>query len=197
MLTSAFTQLQSSRTKGTSSEQWQGSAAQVIIWEEVEDDLHKTMRKRDLYGSRAVYYEHFPLKAFRDFLPQEIKTQKWRHTLKVKICPASTQDKFVPRQIPPNGEPNWPPYLWWRTRRIVEFQSFPGYSRPFSTRTVITTRGPRATRTHEPHSIPAHSSMPSPRGRHLVLYIPFAGELANERKSCYFSESCTGTLYVY
>jgi hypothetical protein len=32
------------------------------------------------------------------------------------------------RQIPPNGEPNWPPYLWWRTRRIVEFQSFPGYS---------------------------------------------------------------------
>jgi hypothetical protein len=41
----------------------------------------------------------------------------------------STQYKFVLRQIPPNGEPNWPPYLWWRTRRIVEFQSFPGYSR--------------------------------------------------------------------
>lgn len=65
-------------------EQWQGSAAQRTIWEDILLDKHRTMRKRDLYGSRAVYYEHFPLKTFRDNLRQEIKTEKWRHTLEVK-----------------------------------------------------------------------------------------------------------------
>jgi hypothetical protein len=65
-------------------EQWQGSEAQLVIWEDINEDRHKTMRKRDLYGSRHEYYEHFPLKTFRDNLRQEIKTEKWRHTLEVK-----------------------------------------------------------------------------------------------------------------
>jgi hypothetical protein len=40
-----------------------------------------------------------------------------------------------------SGEPNQPPYLWWRTRRIVEFQSFPGYS---SKRVLLCVVGPAA-----------------------------------------------------
>ena len=65
-------------------EQWQGSDAQQSLWEDMEANKHLTMRKRDLYGSRREYYEHFPLETFRDNLRQEIKTKKWKYTLQVK-----------------------------------------------------------------------------------------------------------------
>ena len=65
-------------------EQWQGSDAQALIWDDIIENKHITMRKRDLYGSRPEYYEHFPLNAFCAFLKQEIDTEKWRHTLKEK-----------------------------------------------------------------------------------------------------------------
>jgi hypothetical protein len=52
--------------------QWQGSDAQELLLLDIETNKHVTMRKRDLYGSRPEYYNHFPLKAFRDFLNQEV-----------------------------------------------------------------------------------------------------------------------------
>lgn len=65
-------------------EQWQGSDAQKKMLEDIAANKHLKMRKRDLYGSCPEYYDHFTLKAFRDFLKQEIRTGKWRHTLAVK-----------------------------------------------------------------------------------------------------------------
>ena len=64
--------------------QWQGSEAQKKLQNDISNNKHCTMRKQDLYGSRAEYYEHFPLKAFRDFVKQEVRTGKWKHTLAVK-----------------------------------------------------------------------------------------------------------------
>ena len=65
-------------------EQWQGSYAQQLLILCLENNKLVTMRKQDLYGSRSEYYDHFPLKNFRDFLDQEVGTAKWRHTLEVK-----------------------------------------------------------------------------------------------------------------
>jgi hypothetical protein len=64
--------------------QWQGSDAQKALQGDICENKHCTMRKRDLYGSRPEYYHHFPLKAFRDFVTQEVRTGKWKHTLAVK-----------------------------------------------------------------------------------------------------------------
>jgi len=64
--------------------QWQGSDAQKLLRIDIRENKHHMMRKRDLYGSRAEYYDNFPLKAFRDFVNQEVKTGKWKHTLSVK-----------------------------------------------------------------------------------------------------------------
>jgi hypothetical protein len=65
-------------------EQWQGSDAQKMAWLDISENKHLTMRKRDLYGSRREYYLNFPLKAFRDFIKQEVRTGKWKHTLAIK-----------------------------------------------------------------------------------------------------------------
>ena len=56
--------------------QWQGSDAQKKLQIDISDNKHCTMRKRDLYGSRPEYSDHFPLKAFRDFVNQEGGTGK-------------------------------------------------------------------------------------------------------------------------
>jgi hypothetical protein len=65
-------------------EQWQGSDAQKLLRVDMNQKKNCTMRMRDLYGSRPEYYNHFPLKPFRDFVHQEVRTGKWRHTLAVK-----------------------------------------------------------------------------------------------------------------
>ena len=62
---------------------WQGSEAQKVIWDDIDAGKHKSMRKQDLYGLRREYYEYFPLAVIRDNLRQEIKTEKYRHTLQV------------------------------------------------------------------------------------------------------------------
>ena len=65
-------------------EQWQGSEAQKLLRIDMDQKKHHTMRIRDLYGSRPEFYNHFPLKPFRDFVHQEVRTGKWKHTLAVK-----------------------------------------------------------------------------------------------------------------
>ena len=64
--------------------QWQGSEAQALCVQDLEANRHKTMSRNDLYGSRAEYYENFPLDVFRFKLNQEIRTAKYLHTLEVK-----------------------------------------------------------------------------------------------------------------
>ena len=64
--------------------QWQGSDAQRLLKEDMEEKLHETLEKKELWGSRREYYEYFPLDAFRDKVYQEERTAKYLHTLKVK-----------------------------------------------------------------------------------------------------------------
>ena len=64
--------------------QWQGSEAQELAKEDIAENLHLTMGKKALHGFRPEHYENFPLKDFRDKIRQEVRTAKWRHTLKVK-----------------------------------------------------------------------------------------------------------------
>ena len=64
--------------------QYQGSDAQELLLKDIEDWLHETLGKKNLWGFRCEYYEQFPLNVFRDKINQEIRTAKYLHTLKVK-----------------------------------------------------------------------------------------------------------------
>jgi len=75
--------------------QWQGSEAQKLLKEDLENNLHETMEKKDLFRSRPEYYENFPLNVFRDKVYQEIRTAKYLHTTAVK-------GKDARRRVPRN-----------------------------------------------------------------------------------------------
>ena len=62
--------------------QWQGSTAQELLWDDLDDYMNDPERKpKDLWLSRAEYCDEFPLDAFRDKIKQEIKTEKYLATL--------------------------------------------------------------------------------------------------------------------
>ena len=62
--------------------QWQGSEAQELLRQDIQEKNHEKMSKIDHWGSRVEYFTEFPLDAFRDKLYQEIRTAKYSHTLK-------------------------------------------------------------------------------------------------------------------
>jgi hypothetical protein len=64
--------------------QWQGSKAKKQLKDDLRDNLHKSMGKKKLWGYRPVYYEDFPLEAFRQKLDQMIRTNKYMYKPKVK-----------------------------------------------------------------------------------------------------------------
>jgi hypothetical protein len=64
--------------------QWQGSEAQELLRQDIQEKKHETMSKIDLWGSRAEYFTEFSLDVFRDKLYQEIRTAKYLHTLEVR-----------------------------------------------------------------------------------------------------------------
>lgn len=63
--------------------QWQGSEAQELLLQDMEQKLHETLGKMELYGTRREYYEQFPLSVFRDKIYQEQRTAKYLHTCRV------------------------------------------------------------------------------------------------------------------
>ena len=68
--------------------QWQGSASQQQAKKDIEaGKLEKGGQNyvgfRQLFED-PVYHEHFPFKAFRDKMRQEIKTAKYIHTIKLR-----------------------------------------------------------------------------------------------------------------
>lgn len=71
--------------------QWQGSDAQELIWDDIEDGKLESMTKKELWESRPEYKEEFPLEAFRKKIEQEIRTSKYVHTVRKKgvLHPAS------------------------------------------------------------------------------------------------------------
>jgi hypothetical protein len=64
--------------------QWQGSDSQRLCLDDIEQEKHKTMSKRDLYDSRSEYYDEFPYKVFKEKLKQEIRTAKYLYTLEIR-----------------------------------------------------------------------------------------------------------------
>ena len=64
--------------------QWQGSSAQKLLLQDIEDGLLETLSKKDIWISREEYCGNFPLKVFCDKAYQEIQTAKYLHILKVK-----------------------------------------------------------------------------------------------------------------
>jgi hypothetical protein len=64
--------------------QWQGSEARELLLEDMEEGLHTTLGKMELWGQRPEYYEYFPLAVFRDKIYQEIRTAKYIYTCQVK-----------------------------------------------------------------------------------------------------------------
>jgi hypothetical protein len=64
--------------------EYQGSEAQELLLQDVEDKLHKTMGKKALWMFRSEYHLNFPLRVFRDKIYQEIRTAKYLHTCKVQ-----------------------------------------------------------------------------------------------------------------
>jgi hypothetical protein len=64
--------------------QWQGFQAQKRLLEDMKDDLHINLAKKDLHKSRPEYYENFPLDVFRDKIAEEIWTTKYMYTMKMK-----------------------------------------------------------------------------------------------------------------
>jgi hypothetical protein len=63
--------------------QWQGSEAQELLLQDMEDKKHETMGKEELYREQREYYKQFPLHVFRDKIYQEQRTEKYLHTCRV------------------------------------------------------------------------------------------------------------------
>ena len=61
--------------------QWQGSTAQELLWDDLDDYLKDPTRKpKDLWLSRPEYMKEFPLDAFQEKIKQEIRTDKYVQT---------------------------------------------------------------------------------------------------------------------
>ena len=63
--------------------QFQGSTAQKLLEKDIAEGLH-AMKKSELWAMRPEYYENFDLQTFRDKLNQMIRTEKYKHTLRVR-----------------------------------------------------------------------------------------------------------------
>ena len=63
---------------------WQGSEAKVQLKKDIVEGVLDELGKKELWGSRPVYYENFPLDVFRDKVKQYVRTKKYIHTLKEK-----------------------------------------------------------------------------------------------------------------
>jgi hypothetical protein len=62
--------------------QWQGSDAQELLWQDVNDGKLATMKMEALWQSREEYRNEFPLSVFRKKVEQEQRTKTYLHTVK-------------------------------------------------------------------------------------------------------------------
>jgi hypothetical protein len=63
--------------------QWQGSEAQELLLQEMEQKSHETLGRMELYGTQQEYYKQFPLSVFRDKIYQKQRTAKYLYTCRV------------------------------------------------------------------------------------------------------------------
>jgi hypothetical protein len=57
---------------------WHKSAASILLKQDVDAELHKEMKPKELHKSRAEYRDVFDLKTFRKHLYQEIDSRPKR-----------------------------------------------------------------------------------------------------------------------
>ena len=55
---------------------WEGSAAEMLLKQDVKEGKHETMQPRELHASR-VDYADWPLDVFRNHIYQEVRLQKF------------------------------------------------------------------------------------------------------------------------
>jgi hypothetical protein len=56
---------------------WEGSDAERLLRQDMDEGKHKTMKPQLLYNMRNEYYENYPLKIFREHIYQEEKRRKF------------------------------------------------------------------------------------------------------------------------
>jgi hypothetical protein len=56
---------------------WEGSKAERLLRQDMDEGKHKAMKPQLLYNARKEYYEHYPLKVFREHIYQEEKRRKF------------------------------------------------------------------------------------------------------------------------
>ena len=54
--------------------QWQGSHAQALALEHIQQNIHNTTKWATWHGEHPEYYQNFPLDAFKDKIRQELRT---------------------------------------------------------------------------------------------------------------------------
>lgn len=63
---------------------WPTSEARKMLSEDIDCGKHKAMKPKELWSSRAEYYNNFPLDIFTKHIHQEIKSRKYLAYLKDK-----------------------------------------------------------------------------------------------------------------
>ena len=56
---------------------WEGSEAERLLRNDMDEDKHKQMKPELLYNAREEYYKNYPLKVFREHIYQEEKRRKF------------------------------------------------------------------------------------------------------------------------
>ena len=64
--------------------QWQGSPAQELVIQDIDQDLHIERGYRAMYDSRQEYFKYFPYLTFKQKVRQEVRTKKYNQTLEVR-----------------------------------------------------------------------------------------------------------------
>ena len=72
---------------------WAGSEAQKLLRQDIENDLHKTKKPKELYEEREEYYNDFDLDFFRNKIYQEQKALKRAAWVKAKSEDKSKKKK--------------------------------------------------------------------------------------------------------
>ena len=64
--------------------QWQGSDAQELALEHINENRHNEGKWKDLFKEHPELYQNIELAVFKDKIRQEIRTAKYLHTLEVR-----------------------------------------------------------------------------------------------------------------
>jgi hypothetical protein len=73
-----------SGTNSNGEQRWEGSDAQILIKQDVDNKLHLVMKPKHLYNTRPEYKNNFSLSVFRKHILQEVNRRKFISYLEKK-----------------------------------------------------------------------------------------------------------------